>query len=216
MFWSRPTVSEDMRGWIYECFDWFDGTFGPASSLILPTKAFFTAGGGIGQETANAVLEDVKRSMRFDETVEIVPLDVLSADYRHTYQSTSEVAGTFQNAGGVPLIQYDPEQMHRPIGFINVLAHELMHAKLSGLEDSIPGGAMAHELATDLGCIIAGFGIFQLQAADDAGWSGYMSQQSRAFALAVFLENRGLGIDDVKPFLSTRCTKLVTRAIKEI
>ena len=149
---------------------------------ILSTKAFFSAPSGTNETTALIVLEDVKRNMKFDQAVEIVPLDRLSAEYRHNYQSTSEVAGTFQSINGVPVVRYDPENMHRPIQFINVLAHELMHARLHGLEHEVPGGVEVHELATDLGCIIAGFGVFQLQAADDAGWFGYMSQQSRAYA----------------------------------
>ena len=153
--------------------------------------------------------------MNFDAPVEIVPLDVLPGEYRHDYQSLSQIGGSYQKIDGVSLIQYDPEQINRPIQFINLLAHELMHARLDGLENDVLGGVGAHELATDLGCIIAGFGIFQLQAADDAGWSGYMSQNSRAAALAIFLERRRLPIDAVTPYLSHRCKNLVKRAIKE-
>ncbi|MEM8979168.1 MAG: hypothetical protein AAGD04_06775 [Pseudomonadota bacterium] len=106
--------------------------------------------------------------------------------------------------------------MNRPIQFINLLAHELVQARLSGLESEVPGGEAAHELATDLGCIIAGFGVFQLQAADDAGWFGYMTQPSRAFALATFLKRRDLSVDSVSQHLSTRCKKLVLKAFKDL
>jgi hypothetical protein len=106
--------------------------------------------------------------------------------------------------------------MRQPLLFINTLAHELMHARLSGLEDEVPGGAGAHELATDLGCIIAGFGVFQLQAADDNGWTGYMSQASRAHALALFLNRRRLGIETVSQHLSPRCKKLLAKALKQL
>lgn len=216
MFWSRPTLSEDMRFWILECFDWFDDMFEPPRSPILPTKAFFAAPGGSDPSTAELVLADVKKHMNVDEDIDILPLDVLPAEYRHEYQSLSAVAGTHQRIDGKSVIRYDPEQMHRPIGFINLIAHELMHARLAGYEDDIPGGEDAHELATDLGCIIAGFGVFQLQAADDAGWFGYMTQQSRAFALAVFLDRRGLGSETVAPYLSSRCKKFMRRAVKEL
>lgn len=205
-----------MRSWILDCFDWFDEKFEPPPSPIVPTKAFFTAPGGSDVTTAELVLEDIKRHMNFDGAVEIAPLDVLPAEYRHDYQSLSAIAGTHEQINGTSVIRYDPEQMHRPLGFINLIAHELMHARLAGLETEVPGGEEAHELATDLGCIIAGFGVFQLQAADDAGWFGYMTQQSRAFALAVFLNRRGLGIDTVAPYLSSRCRKLVHRAYKEL
>ena len=216
MFWSRPFISDDLRSWIIECFEWFDERFEPPDGPIVPTKAFFKAPTGTSPETARLVLEDIKRHMKFDAEVDIVPLDMLPAEYRIDYQSLSAIAGTYQHIEGVSVIQYDPEQMNRPIQFINLLAHELMHARLSGLENEVPGGELAHELATDLGCIIAGFGIFQLQAADDAGWFGYMTQPSRAFALAMFLNRRGLGIDDVSPFLSSRCRKLVLKGFKDL
>ena len=216
MFWSRPSISDDLRSWITECFDWFDEQFDPPDTPVVPTKAFFKAPTGTSPEIARLVLEDIKRHMNFDADVEIVPLNVLPAEYRIDYQSLSAIAGTYQEIEGVSVIQYDPEQMNRPIQFINLLAHELMHARLSGLESEVPGGKLAHELATDLGCIIAGFGVFQLQAADEAGWFGYMTQPSRAFALAMFLNRRGLGIDDVSSYLSSRCRKLVLKGFKDL
>ncbi|WP_420583840.1 hypothetical protein [Ruegeria sp.] len=216
MFWSRPVVSDDLRGWILECFDWFDEVFEPPEHPILPTRAFFSAPGGTGEETAKAVLEDVKRHLAFDYPVEIVPLDVIPAEHRHSYQALDTVAGTHQIIDGVSLIRYDPEKVNRPVEFISLIAHELMHARLAGLEHEVPGGYEAHELATDLGCIIAGFGVFQLQGADDVGWSGYMTQPSRAFALAVFLSRRGLGPDTVAQHLSPRCNRLLRRAFKDV
>lgn len=216
MFWSRPFVSDDLRSWIIECFDWFDEQFEPPGRPVVPTKEFFQAPNGTSPETARLVLEDIKRHMKFDAEVEISPLDVLPAEYRLDYQSLSSIAGTYQQIDDISVIQYDPEHMKRPIQFINLLAHELMHARLSGLENDVPGGEHAHELATDLGCIIAGFGVFQLQAADDAGWFGYMTQPSRAFALALFLNRRGLDIDCVSPHLSPRCRKLVHKGFKEL
>lgn len=214
MFWSRPMVSEDIRDWIDDCFDWFDARFEPPQKLITPTKEFFAAPGGADQKTAALVLEDVKRHLNYKKPVEITPLDVLPAEYRHTYQELSSVAGTFQQVGDTPVIRYDPEQMHRPVQFISLIAHELMHARLAGLENEVPGGETAHELATDLGCIIAGFGVFQLQAADDAGWMGYMTQPSRAHALAVFLNRREQGPEQATKHLSSRCSKLLRKACK--
>lgn len=216
MLWSRPSISDDMRSWITECFDWFDERFEPPIEPIVPTKAFFKAPTGTSAETAALVLDDIKKHMKFDAEVDIVPLSVLPAEYRIDYQSLSAITGTYQEVEGGAVIQYDPEQMNRPIQFINLLAHELMHARLSGLESEVPGGELAHELATDLGGIIAGFGVFQLQAADDAGWFGYMTQPSRGFALAMFLKRRGLSIDDVSPYLSSRCRKYVLKGFKEL
>lgn len=216
MFWSRPQVSQDMQEWIEECFDWFDARFEAPKAPILPTKAFFHAPGGQDEDTAKLVLKDVMRLLHYDKAIELLPLDRLSAEYRHEYNATSQVAGEFLSDGDTSVIRYDPELLSRPLQFINILAHEVMHARLSGLEDDVPGGAGAHELATDLGCIIAGFGVFQLQGADDAGWTGYMSQQSRAYALALFLHRRGLHHDCVTKHLTPRCQKLLKRAMKQL
>ena len=183
MIWSRPLVSDDLRFWILDCFEWFDQHFAAPPKPILPTKEFFEAPKGNSVDTASLVLADVKKHMAYKGPVEIVPLDVLPAEYRKDYQALSSVSGTYEKAGNTAIIRYDPELIHRPIQFINLLAHELMHARLDGLEAEVPGGEGAHELATDLGCIIAGYGVFQLRAADEAGWSGYMTQNSRAFAL---------------------------------
>lgn len=216
MFWSRPSISDDLRFWIEECFDWFDARFTPPPKPILPTKTFFKSPGGRDIATAKLVLEDIRQHLGYNQPIELCPLDVLPAEYRLDYNATSAVAGTHQQIDGISVIQYDPELMHRPIQFINLLAHEIMHARLAGLENEVPGGEPAHELATDLGCIIAGYGVFQLRSADEAGWSGYMTQQSRAFALALFLHRRNLGIEAVSAFLSTRCNKIVRKALKEI
>jgi len=40
---------------------------------------------------------------------------------------------------------------------------------VAGLEDQLPGRAAAHEPATDLHCIITGYGLFQHQDAADMG-----------------------------------------------
>jgi hypothetical protein len=216
VFWSRPLVSDDLRFWIFDCFEWFDEHFAAPPKPILPTKEFFEAPKGNNVDTASLVLADVKKQMAYEGPVEIIPLDVLPAEYRIDYQALSAVSGTHQKTDDISVIRYDPELMNRPIQFINLLAHELMHARLDGLEDAVPGGEGAHELATDLGCIIAGYGVFQLQAADEAGWSGYMTQNSRAFSLAVFLKRRGLKPDSVSPFLSARCNKLLVKAFKEV
>lgn len=214
MFWSRPFISDDIAEWIDACFAWFDAQFSPVPVPVLPTRAYFTAGKGKDIETARVLLADVCRHLGVDRPIMLFPLGRVAAEYRHSYQTLSEVEGTFQQIDGTAVISYDPEQMAAPIRFLNTLAHEVMHVKLADRVDEVPGGAEAHELATDLGCIICGFGVFQLQAADDAGWSGYLSQPSRAYALARFLKQRGLGAEAVSPYLSLRTNKLLHRALK--
>ncbi len=216
MFWSRPIVEEETRRWITNSFEWFESNFQPPTQPILPTKAFFKAPSGTDHKTAKLILNDIKNLLNFNQHVELQPLNILPVEYRHSYQNTSEIAGTYQQVGGTHIIHYNPEHMHHPIQLICTMAHEVMHAKLSGLESQMPGGKELHELSTDLACIIAGFGVFQMQSADDAGWSGYMRQPTRAYALAMFLNRRKLGIESVSAYLSSRCQKLLIRAFKEL
>ena len=216
MFWHKPLVSGDMAAWIEECFDWFDARFPVPEGPILPTKAFFSAGSGRDEATAQAVLNDIKRLLGYDLPIALAPIQRMSAAYRHDYQKMGEAAGLYYETDEGRLIQYDPEMMARPVAFINTMAHEVMHARLSGLQDQVPGGEGAHELATDLGCIIAGFGVFQLQDADDQGWSGYMTQSSRAHALALFLKRRDMELETVLPHLSGRCGRLLRKAAKQL
>ena len=204
-------VSPDMEDWIEDCFDWFDGFFGPADNLILPTAKFFTAEAGADNDTATTVVRDIERLMGMEAALDVMPLGMLPEEYRHTYQSNASIAGTFEAEG---VVRYDPALLKTPTRFIGVMAHEVMHARLHGFEANIPGGIEAHELATDLGCVIAGFGIFQLQAADDAGWSGYMSQSSRAFALARFLKRRNQTAEEAMSYLSPRCKRLLRKAMR--
>lgn len=212
MSWSRPTVSADMAEWIAESFEWYEARFATANTLILPTAQFFTAKKSAPEDTANQVLADVQRLLGNTMPLALAPLGVIPPEYRHSYQSTGDVAGTFQTDGHDALITYDPDLLQRPLALINTLAHEVMHAQLQDVVENFPGGADAHELATDLGCIIAGFGAIQLQTADDLGWAGYLRQPTRAYALAVFLTRHGLPTELAKPHLSPRCWKILKRA----
>ena len=59
-------------------------------------------------------------------------------------------------------------------------------------------------------------GLFQLNAAEQDGWAGYMSQNARAWALAEFLRRKEIAPDDALTQLSSRPGKLVRRAVKEV
>ncbi len=216
MLFSRPLVSSDMRDWIETFFDWSEALFTAPQSPIVPTREFFSATKGRKDETANMVLRDVLRLSYIDAEIKLMPLDVLPDELRLDYQATSSVAGTFQETENGALICYDPELMKRPLQFINVIVHEVMHLRLAGYQQDLPGGPEVEELATDLSGIIAGFGAIQLQAADDAGWTGYLRQTTRAHALAVFLDRRSLNPGAVSAHLSTRCNKLLKKAFKQL
>lgn len=144
--------------------------------------------------------------------ITVDPLPKIDPRWRHDYETMGEIAGEYHHDTDTPVVRYNPELMDQPLSFINTMVHELIHARLSDVIHDLPGGEGAHELATDLHCIIAGFGCIQLQAAEQAGWSGYMTQPSRAVALALFLERKGLTPDDAAPYLSARPRKWLSKA----
>ncbi len=105
--------------------------------------------------------------------------------------------------------------MARPVAFINTMTHELMHARLAPHIDDMPGGEPVHELSTDLHCITHGLGLFALEGPAQIGWSGYMTQESRAYAFAVFLDQHDIDANAALSRLSARPAKALRRAVAE-
>jgi len=213
MFFSAPPISDDLADWIVDSFIWHREVHAPPQRLILPTRDFFTAPGGESHETAVAVLADLQRLLGMEKRdIALAPLPDIPDELSHSYERLGDVAGSYEFDADTPLIRYNPKLMRRPILFINTMAHELMHDKLALHMDDVPGGVGAHELATDLHCILHGFGVIQLQAADAAGWTGYMSQSSRAYALELFLAVNQCDRAMALGRMSGRVGKLMKRA----
>lgn len=219
MFWSaKPLLGGDLHDWIVDHFDWVTKNrpdWHDIAQLITPTRAFFDAQGGQDHATALAVMRNLQDLLGIDAKIDLQPLNVLPDGLRHEYGKMADVAGQFIDDGHVQMITYDTTLLRRPALFISVMAHELMHSRLVDVVNDLPGGEATHELATDLHCIIAGFGLFQLEASEDAGWSGYMTQPSRAVALAMFLRLHDLDIADALPFLSKRTARWLRKAWAE-
>jgi hypothetical protein len=183
---------------------------------VRPNKEYFTAKGGGDHASALGVFNDVKRLLSLENlNIKLEPIPQLPPETSHEYGQTSMIAGQYFHDDTNPLITYNPLVMRNPLDFIAMLAHELMHAKLEPNVESLPGGEEAHELATDLHCIIHGFGLIQLQGAADAGWSGYMTQNTRAFATAIFTELTGTS-DHITGNLRGREAKLMKKAFKAL
>ena len=97
-----------------------------------------------------AVLDDLKRHLGLQgASISLVPLDLLSGDYRLDYNASSATAGTWQSDGNSGVIRYDPELVKRPLPLISTLAHELMHHVLHSQASHPPGGPEAEELAKE-------------------------------------------------------------------
>ena len=218
---SRCTIDDSLGEWIFDNFIWAIERFPDQNwlekPLVLPTKEFFSAKRGSDQETAEAILKELKHIIGLNElTIKIEALPSQPDEHTIDYSSMSEIAGQYYHDEFEPLITYNSRLLESPIPFISTMAHELMHAKLSPYVENLPGGEATHELATDLHCIIDGFGIFQLMSAEQVGWSGYMTRESRAFALAIFLHSKGHSLNDLHGYISSRSYKAVKRAWKEL
>ena len=212
----RPVVAEDIAVWVDEVFAWYAQHFSVPTEVILPQARFFSAGKGRDQSTAQAVLADIQRHMGLEAPIDLVPLGRMSAQYRHSYQTLGEVAGSCEWVGDRWLIRYDPDQMEQPIHFISTMAHEAMHVRLLELNAPRPGGDAAEEPLTDLCCIVAGFGLFQLRTSEELGWAGYLSQPTRAYALARYLHQRGQGFAALQGGLPPRGAAMVRRALRSL
>jgi hypothetical protein len=125
----------------------------------------------------------------------------------------------------VPIIAYSEELAEQPRLLIATFAHELAHYLLATIRKPIPGGNELHELATELTAAYAGFGLFRANAAfrfeqhQDAygqGWSagrsGYLSEPTWAFAIALFAALKEIEIPDGE--LKDSVAGLTRRAIK--
>lgn len=214
-FRRKPIIDDDLWAWIQEHFDWVQANrpdWWSKAELITPTRQHFRAAKGSDQFMAEAVLADICRLTGQPNTFTLAPLPELPDELSHQYGKMSEVAGTYLHDDDTPVIQYSPRGLRRPLGFINTMVHEVMHARLAPVVDALPGGWQMHELATDLHCIIAGFGAIQMAAAEEAGWSGYMTQPSRAVALAEFLHAKGLSPDAADAMLPSRCRDWLRKA----
>lgn len=184
--------------------------------LVLANRSFFNAPKGENVETATAIGRTIMTLIGLENArITFEPLPSLPDEIAHEYGKTSEIAGQYWHDESAPLITYDPRLMNKPSAFINTLSHELMHALLADKIDDIPGGNGAHELATDLHCITRGFGLFQLNAAETVGWAGYMTQPSRAMALAMFLYLTKTPQKNALEGLGPSSAKFLRRAIKE-
>lgn len=218
-FKRRYPVSDDLRGWIVENIQWAvaHGLLTPETPLVLPTRDFIRAPKGTDATTARAIAEDLKALLGLEgETIGIEPADALDPEYRTDYNALSSVAGTWAPETEGAVIQYDPAIMRQPLAFLSLMTHELMHHVLNRIEEYPPGGPEAEELATDLHMITMGFGVIAMSGAEQAGWQGYMTQPSRAHALAVFLAARGIPPEEALGFLPGRAGGFVKRAIEEV
>jgi len=69
---------------------------------------------------------------------------------------------------------------------------------------------------TDFLCIVMGFGVVQALGARQVGWAGYLSNELRMFALAIFLNLRGVPVEQALDALDRNLSRKLKRAIKQL
>ncbi len=215
----KYAVSQDIQDWIFDSFVWAidQNILNIDTKLIFPSKESFKAPKGQDIDTAKALVNDLKSILNIqDEDIELVPMNALPDEYTHEYGALSDVAGTWQNDANQALISYNPNLMKTPMAFISMLAHELMHHVLHMRISLPPGGEEVEELSTDLHVITSGLGIIQMIGAEQSGWQGYMSQPSRAHALALFMAINDISMEEVTPALPPISIKFLKKSVKHI
>lgn len=215
----REKTSLETHDWIVENFEWAikAGLLTTTTPLVRPSPEFFKTPGGRDHQTAVGLVGDLKRILRIEsDRIEVVELNALPDQYRHEYGLTGSIAGTWQGDGGQSLVSYDPNLFDRPLTLLSTLAHELMHHILHDQAAEIPGGEEAEELNTDLHVITMGLGLIEMLGADSAGWSGYMRQPTRAYALVVFLAVRDIPEASALQELTGHARKHLKNALKDL
>ncbi len=219
MGWFGYAVSDETQDWIADSFLWAkqEGILTPHTPLILPNRENFPAPKGDHKDVAQGLVHAIQGHLGLDQhVIDVEPLDKLPAEYRLDYNSTASIGGTWQSDGTHSLITYDPATVAQPVAFLSTLIHEVMHHRLHMTSLDMPGGPEAEELSTDLHCISAGFGVIQMLGAEQAGWQGYLRQETRAHALALFSIATGRAAEDVALHLPTRSARLFRKAIAHI
>ena len=179
--------------------------------LVLANKEFFPPTDTEGAERGRYVFDLVRRWMGVGDwacALESYERRPANADLGGLamLKGPSDPSGTFRIVDGRPVVSYALDLVAQPRMLIATLAHELSHYMLAHAwtKGPNPGGADVHELATELCVAYSGFAVFganaafefgQFQGAGVQGWSsqrsGYFSERSWAFALAVFLALKG-------------------------
>lgn len=220
---AKYPVSDDVQVWLEDSAAWAieHGVWTAQSPLIFPSNQFFSApklrGPKDGQRVVAALIEDFKRHLGCtNDMIDCMPLDVLDADYRYDINALSAPAGTFQTDAASSMIRFDPALLTQKLPLLSMLAHEMTHHILHKIPEPPLGDFEAEELSTDAQAIFMGCGVLQMAGAELSGWQGYLSQPSRAHALALFLLVRQIDPQDATNALPPRSSKYLKRALNEL
>ena len=197
MLGRRRLVDTATADWVLDRTGWLISALGPdnffaRTSLVLPTRTFFPDLPRDRAEAAQTLFDTVKGHMGITHwPARLVPRAIIGQHDTAPFAPNS-VAGTFYHSGEDAVITYDPRLMGHRNAFVGTMAHELAHYLLLPHAATAPGGDAEHEMLTDLTVILAGFGVIDLIGARQVGWQGYLGLDARTFALALFLDLKGM------------------------
>jgi hypothetical protein len=224
LFGDGRFLDAEIEDWVLETWVWLLTNFGGVKRLrdmrlVLASREFFPPTDAKGHDLALYLFDLVKLWMGLkDWPAKLEAWERREAFHRvGTYaalrRETEIPNGTFRIEDGEVIISYATDLVAEPRQLIATLSHELAHYLLARARQPIPGGNHLHEFATELVTVYCGFGLFRANAAftfqqhHDSyghGWrsshSGYFSERTWAFALAIFaaLREEELPADQVK------------------
>ena len=233
LFRRQSFLEEGLEEWCLGAFAWLMRNLGGVSHLattplVLANTDFFPPTTAEGEARAAYLFEQVKALMGMqDWDCELRALDGANSARVGEFWvlQSNAAAGTFQVTGGRAIISYSTDLIGDPRRLIAVFTHELCHYRLAGFGAPGPGEEIGNELLTDLAVAYFGFGVFAANAAFhfqqhmDAfsqGWrsqrSGYLSERTWAFAIALFLMLQGQTLEVACKALKPNIADLARKA----
>jgi hypothetical protein len=223
LFGKGRFLEADVEDWLLEAWAWLLTEFGGMdrlrrSPMVRPTREFFPPTDTKGHARALYLFDQVKlwaglKSWPCELEAFDRPTGVRVAE-TFAIRHGKSAHGTFRTTDNRAIVSYASDLVDHPMRLIATLAHELSHYRLLVVaRTDPPGGRELEELATELAVVFAGFGVFgantafeftQHRDAFSQGWSartsGYLSERSWAFAIALFCALTGapLPLDHLK------------------
>jgi hypothetical protein len=239
-FKSKPLLSQSDIEFQVATFKWLLKNFGgddfyKTTDLVLPTKEYFPSKVDSLKDAASETFETVQKHAGLENwtcrlEIQEEDADPIVAPTIAIQNAPTSPHGTFQaTEENEVIITYNPSLASQPIQLVATFAHELAHYLTATSKEEPPGGWENWEFATDITATFLGFGVFmsnsafsfsQFSGTDSQGWkssrSGYLSESEHIYALAIFIELKGLPVDSAFVHLKPHLRKLLKKAHKEL
>lgn len=239
MGWFGPTlpIDADELEWQLATFKWLTDEFGAVgdTKLVLPTSEFFPKIDAAADRRVALLFDQVRSAAGMEQwACELVAGDAERPIHAGNAQllvhhDAPPPCGTFRIEGegddARAIITYNPNLAGNEEALVATFAHELGHYLLCTASTPPPGGIDLLELATDLGAVYLGFGIFlansarnfrQFQSAGEMGWAsqlqGYLSEAALVTATAIFQRLAGREPAAAAPHLKPYLQKVLKAA----